>query len=42
MQYGRQDTDVADSLPENSQGYLISKFFKADEREQVSCNEQRL
>lgn len=42
MQYGRQDIEVVVSLPENSPGYLTSKFFKADEREQVSCNEQRL
>ena len=41
IQCERQDTDVVVSLPENSQGYLTSKF-RTDEIEQISCNKQRL
>ena len=32
MQYERQDTDVAVSLPKNSQGYLTSKFRTDEQR----------
>ena len=41
MQYEREDTEVVVSLPENSEGYITSKF-RTDEIEEISCREQRL